>query len=244
VNAKGQVWIAWMDTRDEAAAQRKGLRHNGAAVYYVRADDGEHFGANTKLADAACECCRIATALDANGKPVAFWRHIFGKNSRDHAMARLDGRGGIARVSRDDWRIDACPHQGPAMSVSNDGVYHFAWFNGANDTPSLEYARSTDGGKTFTKAMRFGDADAQPSNADLFSDGKQVYLAWKQFDGDATAVWMMQSADSGANWSAPLKLATTAGVSDYPRVIGTHGRAYLSWSTAQDGYRLLPIAAQ
>ncbi|MDP2156061.1 MAG: sialidase family protein, partial [Sulfuricella sp.] len=132
VNDRGEITLAWLDKRDLSAAERKRKKYIGAAVYYaVSKNGGASFEPNRKAADHACECCRVAMAMDKDDVPVIFWRHIYGKNVRDHALLRLDGKSQPVRVSRDNWEVDACPHHGPAISIGADGVYHLAWFNNA-----------------------------------------------------------------------------------------------------------------
>src|SRR3569623_2882012 len=79
VGGDGKVYIAWLDKRDEAAARQRGESYIGSALYYAAsADRGASIGATVKLAAHACECCRIALALAADGVPVVFWRHVSG----------------------------------------------------------------------------------------------------------------------------------------------------------------------
>lgn len=239
----GTVHLAWLDKRDLHAAQARGEPYRGAALYYaVARDGGARFAPNQKLADHTCECCRVAMALDGDGVPVIAWRHIFEPNTRDHAVLRLDGRSALARLSHEQWAIDACPHHGPAIAIGSDGVYHFAWFSGASASPGLFYARSADRGRSFSSPLRFGDADAQPGHAQVLSHAGQVYLAWKEFDGTSAHVRGMVSRDGGRTWSATETLASTAGTSDHPLLVSDGGQAYLSWNTRKEGYRLIPIS--
>src|SRR3569623_1883854 len=97
------------------------------AVQSAAADRGASFGANGKLADHACEWCRIALDLTEDGVPVAFWRHVYGDNERDHAVLKLDGKAEPLRVTRDRWRVEACPHHGPALSIDAQNNYHLVW---------------------------------------------------------------------------------------------------------------------
>ena len=242
VNGKGQVFLAWLDKRDLSAAQAQGQPYRGGATYYAVSDDGgASFRANLKAADHSCECCRVALAMDNAGTPVILWRHVFGKNVRDHALLRLDGKSALVRASFDNWEIDACPHHGPALSIAADGVYHLTWFNNAPQRHGLFYARSADGGKTFSDALPFGNYDAQAGHADVLSSGKAVFVAWKEFDGENAVVYLMASRDGGASWAAPKKLATSADNSDHPFLIGDGKRVYLSWNTLKEGYRLIEV---
>ncbi|MDD5384436.1 MAG: sialidase family protein [Gallionella sp.] len=245
VNGKGYVYIAWLDKREQSAAEKKGEKYNGSAVYYAMSDDGGiSFRRNIKIADHVCECCRTAMAVDTDDYPVVTWRHIYDTNIRDHALVKLDGKMAPVRLSHENWNIAACPHHGPSLSIASDGIYHAAWFSNAPERHGLFYARSTDQGKTFSSSLNFGNFEAQPAHPYVLSLGSRVYLVWKEFDGESTGIFGMRSGDGGKSWSAPAKLASTSDVSDWPLLIGENNRAYLSWNTKIEGYRLIEIDAE
>lgn len=243
VNDRGQVFIAWLDKRDLSVAARKGEKYAGLGLYYaVSNDNGASFQPNIKAADHACECCRTAMAMDADGYPVVVWRHVYDTNIRDHALVKLDGKSVPVRLSHENWNIAACPHHGPAISIASDGVYHAVWFSNAPGRRGVFYAHSADQGKTFSAPMNFGNPDAQSGHPHVISLGSRVYLAWKEFDGTSTGIFGMRSGDSGKSWSAPEKWAATSDVSDRPLLIGDGSRAYLSWNTKNEGYRLIEVS--
>lgn len=242
VNGRGQVYVAWLDKRDAAAANRKGGKYSGIAVYYAVSDDeGRSFKSNIKVADHSCECCRIAMAMDSDDYPVIAWRHVYDNNIRDHALVKLDGRMEPVRLSHEYWNVAACPHHGPTISIASDGVYHAAWFSNSPERHGLFYANSVDQGKTISAPLNFGNFESQPAHPYVLSQGSRVYLAWKEFDGESTSVIGMISGDGGKSWSTPKKLASTSDVSDSPLLIGTGSRVYLSWNTKNEGYRLIEI---
>lgn len=179
--------------------------------------------------------------MDTDGVPVAAWRHVYGKNVRDHAIARLDANATPLRISRDDWEVDACPHHGPALSIGTDGSYHATWFTNGKNRQGLFYARSLDKGAHFSTPLNFGNEDAQAAHPYVLSTGKAVYLAWKEFDGKISSIRLMHSADNGANWSAPKSVAESADASDHPLLIAHGEHAYLSWNTLREGYRLIDV---
>lgn len=242
VNGNGRIYIAWLDKRDLSAAQKAGKKYSGAAIYYAMSDDGgASFRHNVKIADHVCECCRTAMAVDTDGYPVVVWRHIYDTNIRDHALVKLDGKMAPARLSHENWNIAACPHHGPSLSIAADGIYHATWFSNAPERHGLFYAHSADQGKTFSDPLNFGNFEAQAAHPYVFSLGSRIYLAWKEFDGESTAILVMHSSDGGKSWSAPEKLAATSDVSDWPMLIGENSRAYLSWNTKNEGYRLIEM---
>ncbi|WP_172844248.1 sialidase family protein [Thiohalobacter thiocyanaticus] len=238
----GRLWLAWLDKRDRAAAQQRGEHYAGAALYAAASSNGgASIQPNVKLADHTCECCRVAMALDTDDTPVVFWRHIFGRNTRDHAMLRLDGKSEPVRIGSEGWEIDACPHHGPALAIGPDGLYHFAWYTQAQGQATLHYLRSRDRGENFSAAMQFGDARAQPGHPDVISLGDRVVLVWKEFDGMRSAVMTRVSTDAGRSWGPSRPVAYSQGPSDHPVLLAYRERVFLSWASLEEGYRLFEI---
>lgn len=106
----------------------------------------------------------------------------------------------------------------------------------------LFYARSSDQGKTFSTPMPFGDHQAQAGHPHVLAQGENVFIVWKEFDGQRAAIYGMASQDQGSSWSKPVRVADTAGASDHPLLIGNGKRGFLSWNTAKEGWRLIDMA--
>jgi hypothetical protein len=69
-----------------------------------------------------------------------------------------------------------------------------------------------------------------------------VWLTWQEPLGDdVTAVRAMRSHDAGITWSDVRDVARTKGTSDHPLLLARDRNAFLSWFTAAEGYRLIPI---
>lgn len=242
VSPDGKIYLVWVDKRDAESAKKKGEKYDGSSLYYAISDNfGASFSANMKLVDHSCDCCRIALAVPPEGAPTAFWRHDFDGSIRDHALARLDGKNEIRRVSHDEWKIDACPHHGPALSIASDNVYHLVWFDNAPKAHGLFYAQSRDKGQTFSAQLHFGDDTKQAGHPDVLSLGQKIFLVWKEFDGETSSVWLMYSRDGGALWALPNRVAVTHDTSDYPLLVTYNGKVWLSWNARQEGYRFIAL---
>lgn len=236
VDGVGRIHLTWLDKRDA-----RDKSYVGATLYHAISEDGgQSFKANQRLAANSCECCRVVMALDRDGVPLVFWRHIFGRNVRDHALLKLDDKSTLMRVSHDQWAVDACPHHGPTLAVATDGTRHLAWYNNAPERHGLFYAHMTPDGQ-LAQSLAFGSFAAQASHPSVIARGALVVLAWKEFDGERSVIQDMTSSDSGKTWGAPRCIAASAGASDHPLLIADGATAYLSWNTALEGHRLWPI---
>mgnify|MGYP000895577916 CR=1 FL=1 len=247
-DAQGRVALAWLDKRDLQTAQQAGQPYTGAAVYVAESrDGGKTFAANRKLADHSCECCRVALAQDADGMPVALWRHVFASPDhtqiRDFAIARFDDAACAvpSRASEDGWQLNGCPHHGGDLAIDAQGSRHLAWFTGAAGKAGLWYRR-IDGAQA-RPAMSFGDAERQPGHAAIFVHGDSVHLAWQEYDGKALRIRVMSSHDRGERWGQPATQASTAHGADYPQLLGGRGKVWLAWNSADEGLRLWPLDA-
>ncbi|MBI5165144.1 MAG: exo-alpha-sialidase [Magnetospirillum sp.] len=234
----GPLVVAWLDKR----------RAGGSAVAVaISADGGGTMAPERLFADRACECCRVALAVDGNGRTAVLWRAMFPGGIRDHALTTLapDGTpGAIRRVAVGEWKIDACPHHGPSLAVAAYGGMIAAWYTGGRARQGLVLARSGDGGATFSAPLALGEPERLPSHPQVLAVGATVWAAWKEFDGTRTTVAAIVSADGGLTWAPPRVLAATADASDYPLLVGDGARGYLSWLTRAEGYRLLPLPTE
>ncbi|MES2163320.1 MAG: sialidase family protein [Pseudomonadota bacterium] len=233
VDHAGRVFIAWIDKRDQQAARANGTTYAGAALYYaVSQDGGRSFKGDYKIADHACECCRSAIATDGAGQPLLLWRHVFAPNIRDHALTMLTPDGKPAapqRASFDNWTLDACPHQGPALAIGEDSRRHQTWFSGNADGGGLFYAsQNTDG--ALGTPERLGSEQA--AHADVAVAGRHIALAWTQFNGSATELLSRNSYDGGATWTERT-LSSTTSDADQPHLASGPRGIVLVWRSQE-----------
>jgi hypothetical protein len=247
LDSDGSLFLAWLDKRNRIPAKARNEDYPGAALAFAWSSDHGATIRETHIAhDDTCECCRLGVAFAGPGRPVVLFRNIFAGSVRDHAITTFIDRrtpGPIHRVSVDGWKTDVCPHHGPSLAVSADGRYHVAWFTGGAVRKGLFYASSSDRGRTFSAPMAFGENDRNPAHPYLLAAGHRLWLAWKEFDGEETSVWLMHSADAGRTWSAPRIAAETADESDHPVLVSNGTQAFLSWQARLEGYRLIPLEA-
>lgn len=247
IDPAGQVFATWLDKRNIAPARAAGKAYAGAALAYAWSDDGATFGKTDIVLDNTCECCRLGLAFAGPGQPVIVFRNIFAGSVRDHAVVTFKDAttpGPLRRVSVDDWKIEACPHHGPSLAVAPDGSQHVAWFTDGKARKGLFYARADSSQAAFGPPRALSAPDRQPARPYLLADGRALHLVWKEFDGNKVVVRWQVSRDSGLTWSNVRAVAETDDASDHPLLVAHAGRAYLSWLTKAQGYRLIPLEDQ
>jgi hypothetical protein len=243
LDSEGSILLAWLDKRDRVAAKKKGQKYRGTALYSVRSNDhGVSFSPNINLANHSCECCRLASTVDAEEGMYLFWRMIFDKNTRDHALLYLPKDQSVEpllRASYDQWQVDACPHHGPDMEYMN-GKLFLTWFSQGDAQSGLMYASYDPQSNRFSPTQSL-DASPQASHPQIAGNGKQLFQVWKRFNGENTLILSRVSSDQGQSWSKDKVLTQTAGSSDHPRLIRMQNKVYLSWLSADEGYQLLAL---
>ena len=247
VDAEGNVFLAWIDKRDLVAAKAAGEEYAGAAVYYsVSSDRGETFVANRKVSSHSCECCRIAASETPDGEVALFYRGIFGDNIRDHAFAAIDA-GSVTKPMRratdDDWYIEGCPHHGPAIASAGENAFDLAWFTDGRNRSGVYYARFRPDAGQLEQLIPVSTA-ASAGHPSLSRVPGRLLLAWKEFTGERTEVRLIESGDDGRSWSQPATLASTERDSDHPFLVAHGNAVFLSWHSADEGLRIVPVLKQ
>ena len=171
-------------------------------------------------------------------------RFIYPGGIRDHGLIRTSSDGKepfVTRVTFDQWSIEACPEQGPAISISDDGRYHITWFTQGSVRQGLFYAYSSDQGQHFSNPLPFGNQEKLPSHPDIMAQGKHIILTWTEYNGVKTELMVMQSHDGRQSWSQPKSIAEATAETDYPILLSNDEGIYVSWNSKAEGYRLISL---
>jgi hypothetical protein len=236
IDGAGKVSVVWLDGRDKEAAQEKDEDFSGVSVYSVKSNDnGASFETNRRVHQHICECCRVGLSWTKEG-PVAFWRNIFATNTRDFAIANVD-KADIRRVTDDEWKVDACPHNGGAITEDDRAQLHLVWFTNGQTRQGLFYKRID--GNWESQPMPIGDSSAQPNHISVAADGTTILITWREFDGSSYSAQLKYSTDGGASWSASQRLMESTGATDYPMPLIGGRKAVIVWNTATEGLRVL-----
>ncbi|MGH9593973.1 MAG: hypothetical protein ACRD5L_12845, partial [Bryobacteraceae bacterium] len=117
-----------------------------------------------------CACCSTAVANSAKGLVVAYRDHA-PADIRDISVIRLEkGKWGPPKnVHADNWKLDACPVNGPAIAAQGDRVA-VVWHTAAQDTPRNQIAFSSDSGSTFANPVLVSTGRSQGFTSVVLDD--------------------------------------------------------------------------
>ncbi len=120
-------------------------------------------------------------------------------------------------------------------------------FSGGTHGGEIFFARSTDGGRSFGDPVNLSNTPAGDGKGRLSRDhwhngsldlalgpDGTLYAAWTEYEG---ALWFSRSADGGATFSTPLRIAggrEAAPARGPSLAAGAGGRVYLVWTLGDD----------
>jgi hypothetical protein len=183
-----------------------------------------------------CYCCKTALAFGASGEVYLAWRHVYPGNLRDIAFAASRDRGRTftspVRVSQDNWMLEGCPDDGPAMQVDREGRIHIVWpaviVERSTPVKALFHAVSTDG-RSFSPRTRIPtEGHANHPQLVVGADGT-LLLAWDESgDGSRKIVFGRGVVDKTGIATFTRVVSREPGT--YPVVATTPAGAVLAWT--------------
>ena len=230
-------------------ASAGGAKHvHGAGHAPMRQDivhamwrDGEAI-VETPVADNVCFCCK--TGVAAHGSDVfVVWRHLFPGGVRDIAIARSadSGRtfGAPVRVSADDWKIDACPDDGPALAIDGGGAIYVAWptlLQGASPHMAIFETVSRDGGATFSPRTRVDASETGASHPRIAVSGSGARsIVWDEIAAEGRRVMYR-----GAGAAVPL---AEGGSASYPAIAAAGDGFVVAWTEQAAGRSVVRVVS-
>ena len=237
----GTIYAAWLDGR--AGKSR---------AYATRSEDGgKTWGANRPIStDEACPCCRTALATAPEGVVYAAWRAVLPGGIRDIVVARSDDRGTTwgtpVRVHADDWKVDACPHAGPALAVDSQQRLHVTWWTGKEGAAGVYYARSDDGGKSFQHDAPLGTAEfSQPAHVQLaLGDSGVVVAAWDDGTLRTPRIAIRISRDGGDHFAPTRLVSVEDRAASFPVLAVNGTKLTIAWTEQNPDYARATAAAR
>jgi len=253
VDSRGTAHAIWLDHRGLAAGRaagagtdhhKSGAPHDGVAMaqksglYHAAAVASP---AERELAAGVCYCCKTALAAGPGETLYAAWRHVYQGNIRDIAFSfSSDGGRSFSapvRVSEDDWAINGCPDDGPAVAVGADGRVHLVWptvIGGENPEGALFYASTTDG-RVFTARTRIPTLGSRhPTHPQIAVNARgRVVIAWDEVvDGRRVAAAREVTGASGPRVAFGSVIPLSVGEPGlYPVLSATRTGVVAAWAT-------------
>lgn len=227
----GGVGVIWLDSRK--LTKKKATPAGSAYVammYTTVALDGK-LGPEVSIDNRVCECCQPSAVPTANGILVAY-RDRTDQEIRDISVVRLEGNKWSApkNVFADNWKINACPINGPAIAAHETHVA-VAWFTAANDQPKVEIAFSNDGGNTFSPPVQVDEGNPAGRVAVAVLDSGSAVVSWvaRGDQGDQRVQVHARQIDPDGTRHPSLLVGTTSS-GNFPRIKRSGDFVLLTWT--------------
>jgi hypothetical protein len=173
--ADGRVLAAWLDGR--AKKQGGKTQQLFARLLDVRGPD--------MLVDpSVCDCCQTALTAFPDGTALLAYRGRTADEVRDIRVTRFRGRtwDEPKPLSADEWRINACPVNGPQLA-SDGGRVAAAWFTAADNDPRVLASFSPDAGARFLLPLRLSDTKPAGRVSTLLLRDGAMLVTWVDVAG-------------------------------------------------------------
>jgi hypothetical protein len=192
---------------------------------------------------------RIATSPSDPARIYLLWQEIIfagGSHGGDILLARSSDGGasfspplnlshsrggdGKGRLNRETWSNGSLD-----LAIGGDGAVLAAW---TEYQGTLWFARSADGGASFSQPRKVAGEDARPARAPSLAagPGRIVYLAWTVGEDPTADIRVAQSGDGGASFGAPQLVDAGPGHADAPGLaVDGSGAVHLVYSESPSG---------
>jgi len=194
--------------------------------------DKAHKSLSDSLIDSrVCECCPTSVALSADG-PIAAYRDRSAADIRDIFVSRLvAGKWSTpVQVHRDNFKIEACPINGPAVAASGKDVA-VAWFTAPNEKQQSLVAFSHDGGQTFGKATKVEDEGTLGRMQVALDSTGAAIVGWVEFANEKST-FKVRRIDAAGMRGPSVAVAAMSGTR-FPRLVVANNEAVLAWTESE-----------
>jgi hypothetical protein len=237
--------LVWLDGRAMKSGGHDGHESGGdmslrAAIFDTAGKQLSETAVDTRV----CECCPTAAAVTSDG-PIIAYRDRSPGEIRDIYVSRLvNGKwtDGVA-VHKDNWKIAACPVNGPALSANGRRVA-LAWFTATGDEGHAYAAFSTDAGKTFSAPVRLDEASALGRVDIVLLDDGSAVATWIEF-AEGRSQFKLRRVDAAGSKSAATTISGLAAgrASGYPRLARAGNELVFAWTESGQPTRVMTAAA-
>lgn len=239
----GQLAAVWLDGREmKAGAGSNDHGHGNMTLRYVKVKRDGTLTDEAALDGRVCECCQTSAALTDEG-PVVVYRDRSEQELRDISIIRWQkGKWSQPRtVYEDNWQINGCPVNGPAVAASGPRVA-VAWFTGAENTPRVKLAFSTDAGATFGAPINIDDGNpAGRVDVLLMGDGSAVVCWLEKTAGRGEVRVRRVRTDGKRDQAITVSTSGTARSNGFPQMVRAKDKLVFAWTESRVLTATMPL---
>lgn len=246
--SEGKTFMAWLDgryTRGNAGAGSGEVDDEGHGIDDAMSlhagifDRGGNVLDDWELDKQVCDCCQTDAALAESG-PVVVYRDRSDHEIRDIYFTRLtDGRWSEpAAVHHDNWQIEGCPVNGPAVTAEGRRVA-VVWFCAKDGLPEVKLALSGDSGASFSAPVIVAHESPIGRVGAAWLNSGKIALTWVDAQ-EETARLMLALYDAGGDLLDSVRITdiSPSPLSGFPVIASSNNDAYVAWTDVSEEPRV------
>lgn len=184
------LYVSWISQPSDDSPQGSSVKLSASF------DGGQTFNTPAILDNPVNQCDNVNLASDNSSSIFVSWRKIFDvpnnvdpdhyKTVRDMVLTNSSSHGKFFspphKISNDNFTTGQCITAGAPMKFDNKGTLHTLWYTGKENAQGIYYAKSDDGGLTFSapKSINTGPF-VPPSKFDMDVDKmNNVWVVWEK----------------------------------------------------------------
>lgn len=232
--ADGRLGAIWLDGRNMQNMKETGEHApspESMTLRYAAIDADGNLSDEAQLDERVCECCQTSATITSLG-PIAVYRDRSASEVRDIYLVRQVNGGWTTPqpVFADNWQINGCPVNGPAVAAEGNRVV-VAWFTSAGDQARVKVAFSQDAGATFGKPVQVDDGETLGRVDVLMLPDGSALVCWLSgtVAGGAIKVRRIQP-DGSAGPPAVIAQTDISRSSGFPRLARLGDKVHFAWT--------------
>ena len=238
-------FVSWLDGRNTKSVDSGHQTHKtGGGAMTLRGAmvgfNGEIFN-EMELDDRVCDCCNTAVVTYGTGMISVAYRDRSEEEIRDISLKTLGmhNRIGSKTIGNDQWKIEGCPVNGPAIDVYENSIA-LAWFTGANEEGKVNVAFSPNYQNPFR--IDSGNATGRVDIV-MFSETEATVL-WMEPKGDEEVIQLMKINQLGEKGTT-ITIAKTSSerASGFPQLERVADTLYVAWTISTKSISKIEMAA-
>jgi hypothetical protein len=230
----GTMFATWLDGRKTKMehAETKDHEHHGAMTLRSAIIDAKGvLSDEMELDEKICDCCQTAAAVTNKGVLVAY-RNRSEEEIRDiYVLRQVQGQWLMPKpVFNDNWKINGCPVNGPALSANGKDVA-LAWYSATDGNAQVKLAFSTNAGASFGKPIRIDGGKPLGRVDVILLDKSKALVSWME-DRDGIGEIKIVVVEVKGNKTNERVVATTgkSRKSGFPRITKIGDTALVAWT--------------
>jgi hypothetical protein len=211
---------------------------NSEIFFSVSHDDGETFSIPLNISESTGASQFPQIACEGNNVYVV-WQDTIDGNFEIFFARSADG--GQTFSTPDNISENSGNSGSPQITVEGNNVY-VVWVDNTSTTPlntfDIFFARSTDGGQTFSTPDNISENTGNSNSPQISSEGNNVYVVWVDNTELAnTDIFFSRSTNGGQTFSTPPgnNISQTTGNSFSPQISSEGNNVIVVWNQLVSG---------